>query len=67
MTELHAPGADPDLAGRAGDQADHDGGVGAGHPGIEVVLGEPVAVVAEPFGVLGQVDRVADGVGRRLP
>src|SRR5438034_123010 len=30
----------------------HHGGGGAGHAGVEMVLGEPVAGVAEPFGLL---------------
>ena len=39
--------------------ASSDGRGGAGHPRIEVMLGEPVPGVAEPLGGLGQVDAVA--------
>ena len=41
------------------------GGRGAGHAGVEVVLGEPVPGVAEALGRLGEVDAVPQGLGGR--
>ena len=44
------------VRGRGGDEGDDDGRRGAGDAGVEVVLGEPVAAVAEPLGLPGEVD-----------
>ena len=56
---------------RAGDRRGHapisTGGDEPGHPRIEVVLGEPVADIAERLGRPGQVDAVAQGGGRLGP
>lgn len=60
-----AAGADPDRPRTARDVADHDGGRGAGDPDHVVVFGHPVAVVAPAFGMLRQIQGVAQGVARR--
>ena len=58
VAELHGAGADPDRRGSGGSQRQHDGGGGSGDAGVEVMLGEPVAGVAEALGLLGEVDAV---------
>jgi hypothetical protein len=58
-----AAGADADCFCAAGDVRDDDGSGGAGDAGHVVVLGEPEAVVAPGFGVLREIERVAEGVG----
>ena len=58
MAELDGGRADLDALGGRGDLADQHRGRRT-RDGDEVVLGEPVAAVAPPFGVLGQVDGVA--------
>jgi hypothetical protein len=67
VPHLHRPGAEPDRRRRGGGQRQHHGRGGAGHPRVEMVLGEPVASVAEPFGLLGQVDAVPQRLGRVRP
>ena len=64
VPHLHRTGAEPDRRRGFGGQGQDDRRGGAGHAGIEVMLGEPVAGVAEPFGLLGQVDAVAQRLGR---
>ena len=61
--EHDAAGADADRGGVVGDIGDENGGGGGGDAGDVVVLGEPVAGVAEAFGVLGEVAGVLEGVG----
>ncbi len=63
VPELHRAGAEPDGRGSGGGQREHDGRGGPGHPGIEVVLGEPVAGVAELLGPPGEIDAVPQGLG----
>jgi hypothetical protein len=53
-----AAGADPDGPGPGGNMADHDRRRRARHRRHVVVLGEPIALVAEPLGVPGQVQRI---------
>jgi hypothetical protein len=53
MPHLHRPGAEPDRRRRGGGQSQHHGRGGAGDTGVEMMLGEPAAGVAEPFGLLG--------------
>lgn len=60
-----ATGADADLARNAGEVGGEDGGRGARDAGHVVVLGNPVAQVAETLDVAGQVERVAQRVGGR--
>ena len=60
----HAAAADPHPAGRGGDRADQDLRRGPGDEPSPVVLGDPVAVVAEPVGQPRQVDRVAQRLRR---
>ncbi len=56
----HDPaGADPDLLGRVGERHHQHRRRGAGDAGHVVMLGDPVAAVAEPLDVLGELDRVA--------
>lgn len=54
VAELYGSGAEPDRGGRGGRQREHDRRGGARHPGVEVVLGEPVAGVAQLLGALGR-------------
>ena len=60
VREHDAAGADPDARGAGCDMCDHHGGRRTGDPDHVVVLGEPVAVIAEPLGVPGQIERVAE-------
>ena len=60
-----AAGADADARGAFGDEAEGDGGGGAGDADHVVVLGHPVAVVAELFGVPGEVAGAAERVSGR--
>jgi len=57
--------AHPDRRCARGDVRDHDGGRSAGDAGRVVVLSEPEAVVSPALGVLGQVERVPQRIGRR--
>jgi hypothetical protein len=52
-----------DRRGRSRGEGEDDSWRGAGGAGVEVVLGEPVAGVAEAFCVPGQVDAVAQCLG----
>lgn len=61
--ELDPGGAEPDALGGARDEGDEDRRGRAGDTRVEVVLGEPVAPVAEPFRLPGEVDGVAHGFG----
>ena len=63
VAELDRAGAEPDRGGGGGGQREHHRGGGAGDAGVEVVLGEPVAGVAEALGLLGEVDAVAQRLG----
>ena len=65
MAELDRARADPD-GGRGGrGQREHDRRGGAGHAGVEMVLGQPVPGVAESLGLPGQVDAVAQRLAGR--
>src|SRR5829696_8979403 len=66
VAELHTTGADPDACGDGSSEGDQDRRIGRRHAGVEVVLGEPVAVVAEPLRLLRKVDRAPERLGRRL-
>ncbi len=67
VPELDAGRADPDVRRRGGDERDHDRRRHAGHSRVEVVLRKPVPLVPEAFGLTGQVDGVAEGLGRGRP
>ena len=54
--------AHPDMAGAASHMPDEDRGGRAGNARHAVVLGQPVALVAPLFGVLGQAQGVAKGL-----
>ncbi len=58
---------DPQRAGRVGDQRDQQGGRGAGDARIEMVLGEPVALVPGGLGSLRELDRVGDRLAGGRP
>ncbi len=62
-----AAGADADGLRRGGELADDDGGGGAGDADHVVMLGDPVAGVAEGFRMAGEVDRGAQRIARLLP
>ncbi len=63
--EHDAAGADADARCGRCHVLDQDLGGRAGDAGEAVMLGQPVARVAEPVREAGQVDRVAEGLGRR--
>ena len=65
--EHDAAGADADGFCAAGDVRDDDGSGGAGDAGHVVVFCKPKAVVAPGFGVLREIERVAESVGGRGP
>jgi hypothetical protein len=67
VAEQHRAGADPDVLGGRGDGRDQHGGRRRGDTGRQVVLGQPVPAVAQPFGVPGEVERVAQGVRDAAP
>ncbi len=60
-----APGADADGGGGFGGVGERHGRGGAGDAGHVVVLGHPVAAVAGPLGVDGEVDGVAQRLSGR--
>ena len=55
--------ADPDGLGAGRDMGHHHGGGGARHAGGVVMLHQPVAVIAQAFGMPGQIQRLAEGGG----
>ena len=57
----HAAGADAHVRGHGRDLTDHDLGRGAGDIGKIMMLGDPIALVAEPVGELRQIERIAQG------
>ena len=65
VRQHHPAGADADGFRAAGDVADHDGGRGTRDAGHVVMLGEPVALVAECFGVLREVAGIGESIGGR--
>ena len=56
--EHHAAAAHPDTGGRGGDRADQRLGARSGEHRPAVVLGDPVAVIAEPIRQARQIERV---------
>ena len=56
--------SDTDGPGAAGNIADHHGRRGAGDAGHVVMLGEPESLEPPAFGVLREVERIAEGLGR---
>ncbi|HEX3208817.1 MAG TPA: hypothetical protein VHQ91_05535 [Geminicoccaceae bacterium] len=67
VRQHHAAGADPDALGRGGDRPDHDLRRAARDRGQIVVLGDPVAGVAQAVRQTGEIEAVADrrGTGGR--
>jgi hypothetical protein len=57
-SDAHGPGA-------TGHMGDHHARCRTRDADHVVVLGQPVAIVAPPFGVLRQIERVAQGIGGR--
>ena len=65
MVRQHdAAGADPDRRGAAGDVADAHRGGGAGDAGQIMMFGQPEARVTGGLGMLRQIPRIAQRVGR---
>ncbi len=64
VAEHHAARAHAEVRGAHRHLADEDLRAGAGQGRAGVVLGQPVAVVAEPVDDLGQLQGLVDGVGR---
>jgi hypothetical protein len=62
-----AAAADAEARGGGGDRADQHLRRGPGDQPSPMVLGDPIAVVAEPIGELGEVDRVAQRPRRADP
>ena len=67
VREHHAARADADRRGRAREVRDQHGGRGAGDARHVVVLRDPVAQVAEPLHVAGEVDRVPERLPTEVP
>jgi hypothetical protein len=66
VVRQHDPAcADADGGSTARDMADQHRGRGAGDAWHVVVLGQPVAVIAQGLGVPGQVEHVDEGIARR--
>src|SRR6185437_10541159 len=63
VPHLHRAGTEPDGRGGGRGEGERDGRRGARDAGVEVVLGEPVAGVAETFGLPREVDAVAQRLG----
>jgi len=63
--EHDAAGADANCFCAACDVTNDDRGGGAGDSRHVVMLGEPVAVETQGFGVLREVERIAESVGGR--
>ncbi len=59
VRQHHATRADPQMRGDRGDLPDHDFGCGTGDVRQIVMLGNPVALVAEPVGKPRQIERIA--------
>ena len=64
VAEHDAARAHADARGPRRDLADEDLGSGAGQPAATVMLGQPVPVIAETIGALGELQRLLDGLGR---
>ena len=60
--EHHSPRTDPDPLRCGGDLSDHQLRRGACDHRTAMVLGKPVAVIAQSLGVLGQLDRIAQSL-----
>jgi hypothetical protein len=65
VTGLDAGRTEPDRARRRGDQCDRQRWCGTQDTGVEVVLREPVPLIAEAPGLPSQIDRVAHPLGDR--
>ncbi|EGJ75035.1 putative LuxAB-like protein (oxygenase) [Streptomyces sp. Tu6071] len=59
--------AEADALGVGGEVGEDHGGRGGGDAGHRVVLGDPVAVVAEPFGRPGDPHAGGEGLARGVP
>ncbi len=59
VRQHHATASDANLRCRLGDRADQRLRTRAGEHRAAVVLGNPVAVIAEPVGQAGEIERVA--------
>ena len=59
----HPAGTDPDVPGHRRDLPDHQVGRGARHRGEVVMLGQPVADIAQAIGMARQIDAVAQRRG----
>ena len=67
VRQHHAAAADPHAARARGDRADQHLGRRAGERRRRVVLGDPVAVVAERVGQLREVERAVERLRGRRP
>ena len=56
--------SDADRPGARGNGADHHGGRGAGDARHVVMFGQPEPLVAPPFGMLREIERIAEGLRR---
>ena len=63
MREHHAARADADVRSLGADARDQYFGRGAGEGAGRVMLGDPVALVAEAIGKARELDGVAESVG----
>jgi hypothetical protein len=63
----HAARSNTNGPGAACDIADHHRGRSAGDAGHIVMLGKPEPLVIPAFGVLRQIERIAEGLAASLP
>ena len=67
MAQHDAPRSDPDIAGGGGDAGDEDLRRGTREPVGAVVLGQPIAAIAEPLHRLREPNGLLDGVRGAAP
>ena len=65
MRQHHAAAADPHPLGDAAEPRDEDFRRGPGEAFRGMMLGDPIAVIAEPVAKLRQLDRLGDRLGGR--
>ena len=62
VPHLDCARTEPNRRRFAGGQSEHHCGGSPGHPGVEMVFGEPVARVTEGLGLAGEIDTVTQGL-----
>ena len=67
MAQHDAARADPQMPGLGRHQSHHDLRRATGKPGRTVVLGQPIAAIAEAIGMAGKLDGFEERVARGHP